>query len=85
MMSRFASGQREVASGEEAYSISILLAEHLGIEAFKQRVKIYGTDVDEDALNRARTARYSAKEVENIPSHLREKYFEPVNAEFRLP
>jgi two-component system, chemotaxis family, CheB/CheR fusion protein len=71
-----------VSSGEEAYTISILLAEHLGIEAFKQRVKIYGTDVDEDALSRARTARYSAKEVENIPSHLREKYFEPVNAEF---
>src|SRR4051812_7234360 len=38
------------ASGEEAYSIAILLAEALGMDAFRQRVKVYGTDADEEAL-----------------------------------
>src|SRR5690242_16854566 len=33
------------ASGQEAYSIAMLLCEHLGPEAFQARVKIYGTDV----------------------------------------
>ena len=38
------------ASGEEAYGLAILLAEALGVDEFRERVKIYGTDVDEDAL-----------------------------------
>src|SRR5262252_846571 len=38
------------ASGEEAYTLAIILAEALGAEAFRSRVKIYATDVDEQAL-----------------------------------
>lgn len=34
------------ASGEEAYTLAIILTEILGIEVFRQRVKIYATDVD---------------------------------------
>src|SRR5690242_8448531 len=48
------------ASGEEAYSLAILMCEVLGREQFRARVKIYGTDIDEDALTRARQAVYSA-------------------------
>ncbi|HYL79559.1 MAG TPA: CheR family methyltransferase, partial [Candidatus Acidoferrum sp.] len=44
------------SSGEEAYSLALLLAEELGVEAFSHRVKIYATDVDEEALAQARTA-----------------------------
>ncbi len=65
-----------VASGEEVYTVSILLAEHMGLEGFKRRVKVYATDLDEDALSRARLASYSAKEVESIPANLLEKYFD---------
>src|SRR5215469_7317547 len=36
------------ASGEEAYSLAIAFAEALGIEETAKRVKIYGTDVDEE-------------------------------------
>ena len=39
------------ASGEEAYTLAIVLAEALGAEAFRDRVKIYATDVDEEALD----------------------------------
>src|SRR5947209_1428869 len=44
------------ASGEEAYTIAMLLAEAMGEEAFKARAKIYATDADEDALTHARHA-----------------------------
>ncbi len=64
------------ASGEETYSIAILLAEALGAAPFRDRVKIYATDVDEEALNRARHASYSEKDLEPVPPELREKYFE---------
>ena len=67
------------ASGEEAYSLAMVLAEALGVEAFRDRVKVYATDVDEEALTKARQAIYDAKELQNVPSHLIEKYFEVFN------
>jgi two-component system, chemotaxis family, CheB/CheR fusion protein len=64
------------SSGEEAYSIAILLCETLGEEKFVERVKIYATDVDEDALTRARSG-YTAKELASLDESLRTRYFEP--------
>src|SRR5689334_4805528 len=64
------------ASGEEAYSIAMLLAEATGPEGFRERVKIYATDVDEEALSQARHAVYSAHSAEDVPPMLLEKYFE---------
>ena len=65
------------ASGEEAYTLAMLLAECLGTDPFCQRVKIYATDVDEDALSQARQATYEAKALNNLPQSLIDKYFEP--------
>ncbi|MFB2878983.1 CheR family methyltransferase [Floridanema aerugineum] len=64
------------ASGEEAYTIAIILAEALGAEAFRNRVKIYATDLDEEALVQGRQATYTAKALETVPQELRKKYFE---------
>jgi two-component system, chemotaxis family, CheB/CheR fusion protein len=55
------------ASGEEPYSLAILLAEALEPSDFRQRVKIYATDVDEEALAQGRRGTYEAKALENIP------------------
>jgi two-component system, chemotaxis family, CheB/CheR fusion protein len=67
------------ASGEEAYTLAMVLAEAMGLDQFRERVKIYGTDVDEEALNLARHAAYGRKEVENVPPDLQTKYFESVD------
>jgi two-component system CheB/CheR fusion protein len=67
------------ATGEEAYSIAMVLAEEMGVEQFREQVKIYGTDVDEDALTVARHATYTERQMENVSGGLREKYFEPVD------
>lgn len=64
------------ASGEEAFTIMMLLAEAMGIDAFRQRVKIYATDVDEDALNKGRHATYTEREVADVPEKLRSRYLE---------
>ena len=64
------------ASGEEAYTIAMVLAEELGPDQFRERVKIYATDVDEDALNSARHAGYTARQVESVPPELLDRYFE---------
>ncbi len=70
------------ASGEEAYSLAIVFAEALGIDEVAKRVKIYGTDVDDDALRDARMGIYPAKTLESIPAELREKYFEQNGTQF---
>src|SRR5215468_9896037 len=67
------------ASGEEPYTIAMLLVEALGEETFKRRVKIYATDVDDDALAQARDAAYTTKQLEGVPPALRERYFQQAN------
>jgi two-component system CheB/CheR fusion protein len=67
------------ASGEEAYSIAILLAEAMGIEAACDRAKIYATDVDDEALAQARQATYSGHALEALPPQWVEKYFDRVD------
>jgi two-component system CheB/CheR fusion protein len=64
------------SSGEEAYSLAIVFAEALGAEEAVNRVKIYATDVDEDALRDARAGKYLPKDLETLAPHLRDKYFE---------
>ncbi|HEV7419117.1 MAG TPA: CheR family methyltransferase [Mycobacterium sp.] len=70
------------ASGQEAYSLAMLLAEALGQDDFRHRVKIYATDVDEEALSEARAASYDAKAVESVPPELLARYFEEVNGRY---
>ena len=67
------------ASGQEAYTLAMVLAEVLGMQEFHQRVKIYATNVDESALHQARLATYNTKEVEGIPQPLLERYFKQTN------
>jgi two-component system CheB/CheR fusion protein len=71
------------ASGPEAYTLAMILAEQLGIGQFRQRVKIYATDVDELALAEARQASYSIQAlVEGVPEPLRDRYFELTNGQY---
>ena len=70
------------ASGEEAYTLAMIFAEALGPEDFKERVKIYATDIDEEALTKARQALYSDREVAAIPPDILAKYFEESDGRF---
>src|SRR3954470_13096757 len=56
-----------VASGEEAYTVAMVLVSVLGEDGFRDRVKIYATDADEEALDHARAAAYAPKAVEGLP------------------
>jgi two-component system CheB/CheR fusion protein len=64
------------ASGEEAYTVAMLLAEALGEEDFRRRAKVYATDVDDEALAQAREATYTEKQLESVPTAFRERYFQ---------
>jgi two-component system, chemotaxis family, CheB/CheR fusion protein len=65
------------ASGEEAYTLAMVLANALGPSAATRRLKIYGTDVDLEALALARAGVYSEKDLEEVPVPYREQFFHP--------
>jgi len=67
------------ASGEEPFSIAMLFADALGLTEFCRRVKIYATDLDEEALKIARLASYAPRDVESVPPEMLERYFERTN------
>jgi two-component system CheB/CheR fusion protein len=51
------------ATGEEVYSLAIVLCEAVGEERFRESVKVYGTDADDGALAVARQGKYPEKAV----------------------
>ena len=63
------------ATGEEAYSVAILLFELLGERITDYEIKIYGTDNDENALNAARRAEYTPESLRGVRQDLRARYF----------
>jgi len=63
------------ATGEEPYTLAMLLSEYLGSSLTDYNIKIYATDIDEDALVIARRGEYPLERLRRIPSPLREKYF----------
>lgn len=68
------------ATGQEPYTLSMLLAEKMGNFAFRN-LKIYATDYDAPLLKTVREAVYPASELERIPREYFEKYFEPVDSQ----
>jgi two-component system CheB/CheR fusion protein len=64
------------ATGEEAYTLAMLLHELLGEDEYKRRVKVYATDIDDGALAVARAGRYSGRQLEGLSGERRERYFE---------
>ncbi|MDC0660209.1 PAS domain-containing protein [Leisingera sp. SS27] len=65
------------ATGEEAYSIAILIAELLGgLHALtKSNVQIFATDIDQNAIEIARRGIYPASAAQDIPASYLKEYF----------
>src|SRR3954468_10894212 len=55
------------STGEEAYSLAILLREHLPKSHAAPKLQIFATDIDEQALQVARIGRYPATIAKDIP------------------
>ena len=72
------------ATGEEAYSIAILLREaalRLGRDPV---IKVFASDVHQSSLDIAGAGVYSASALEDVPEYLQDKYFLPDGDGFRV-
>ncbi len=63
------------ASGQEAYSIAMLFREALGNRTKDFDIKILGTDIDKDALEKAPWCSYDKRALRKMAPHLLFKYF----------
>lgn len=63
------------ASGEEAYSIAMLLSSRLGDAVEDYEIRTYATDIDESAINEARNGAYTADRMKNVSEEQIGKYF----------
>lgn len=63
------------ATGEEPYSLAILLCEMLGERIKDYEIKIYATDNDESALRMARRAEYTPDSLRGVSPEILARYF----------
>lgn len=65
------------ATGEEVYSIAMLLAEAMGgaAQLVQSKTQIFATDIDRVALDYARRGQYSQGALLDVPKELADKYF----------
>ena len=63
------------STGEEVYSIAILLREYIDKLTAVPRVQIFATDIDDRALGVARAARYPAALLEDVSTERRRRFF----------
>ncbi len=64
------------ASGQEVYSLAMLLFETITPDQEKPVLQLFGSDLSEKCIKKARTGVYSKSEVDNIPLPLLIRYFD---------
>jgi two-component system, chemotaxis family, CheB/CheR fusion protein len=72
------------ATGEEAYSLALLIADQLGPEFPEWNVKIFATDLAADAINFARRGLYPENVLHDLPDNYRAHYFERIDHGYRI-
>lgn len=72
------------STGEEAYSIAMVLLECLGERASNSNIQIFATDIDEPALERARMATYPDNVIQDVDATRIARFFSKVEGGYRV-
>ena len=72
------------ATGEEAYSLALLIADHLGHDFPEWNVKVFATDLAPDAISFARRGLYPGNVLSDLPDDYRDRFFERIDQGFRI-
>ena len=72
------------ATGEEAYSMALLIADALGADLPEWSIRIFATDLDEEAINFARRGLYPENVLSELPNDYRQRFFERIDHSYRI-
>lgn len=68
------------SSGEEAYTIAMVAAEILGLDAMSKRIAILGTDINFQVLKQAEEGIYHPDRLAGLDESLKKRYFQKISA-----
>jgi two-component system CheB/CheR fusion protein len=72
------------SSGEEVYSIAIALLEFLEEKSPETSIQIFGTDISEIALEKARSGIYSLSIIQDVPTDRLRRFFTKVDSSYQI-
>ena len=72
------------ASGEEVYSIAIVLEEYLAEHAAPTRIQIFGTDLSESAIEKARTGFFTDSIADEVSAERLQRFFVKLDDHYQV-
>ncbi len=72
------------ASGEETYSVAMVLLEYLGDKAHQYTIQLFGTDVSDTSIARARSGIYPDNIQADVSAERLRRFFTKVDAGYRI-
>lgn len=72
------------ATGEEVYSLAILLSEELGGKREQYKIQIFATDINDDAIAAGRAGVFPEAALSGLPGDLVERYFMAKDGQYRV-
>jgi len=72
------------ASGEEAYSFAIAIYEYLENESISLPFQIFATDINETAIEKARSGIYLLSNLDNVSPERLEKFFSKIDGSYQV-
>jgi two-component system, chemotaxis family, CheB/CheR fusion protein len=72
------------ASGEEAYSLAMAFLEYLGERSHEMNVQIFGTDISDGALEKARSGTYAPSIVQDLSAERIRRFFTKVDSNYQI-
>ncbi len=68
------------STGEEPYSLVMMLSNFFPL----RDIKILATDIDDEAMNKAKLGLYNEKSLANLPRGFKEKYFNKIESSYKI-
>ena len=72
------------STGEELYSIAMIIYEYIEASGKHLEIQLFGTDIDDDAINTARTATYPSTIVANVNPERLKRFFTKKGEGYRV-
>lgn len=72
------------STGEEAYSLAILIRDYMDRQGKDNQVQIFATDIDMDAIEYSRQGIYPQSIAPDVPGDYLERYFTPKDSHYQI-